>query len=65
MWSIWNAEISEVNKKIFDVLNSEYKWSETLRTNALRGGIEAEKQIKILIQFLLYLMPPLEMMNGL
>ena len=46
MWSIWNADISEVNKKIFDVLDSEYKWSETLRTNALRGGIEGRKADK-------------------
>ena len=37
---------NEVNKKIFDVLDSDYKGSETLRTNALRGGIEGRKADK-------------------
>ncbi|MFM1986836.1 MAG: hypothetical protein RIS18_1053 [Actinomycetota bacterium] len=46
MWNIWNLEISEKYKKIFDVQDSEYKWSETLKINALRGGIEGRKADK-------------------
>lgn len=46
MWNIWNLEINEQNTKLFDVEKTTYKWSKTLRENALRGGIEGRKADK-------------------
>lgn len=46
MWSIWNLNWNEEYSKLFDVGTNSYKWSERLRDNALKGGIEGKKADK-------------------
>lgn len=43
LWSIWNYEISEKNRNLFKIKDFEYKWSENLRNNCFKTGIEAKK----------------------
>lgn len=65
MWNIWNLEINEQNTKLFDVEKTTYKWSKTLRENALRGGIEGRKADKDLDSILALFDAASEMMKEL
>ncbi len=40
LWSIWNYEISQKNKELFQTPEVENKWSDNLRNDALLFGME-------------------------
>ncbi len=46
LWNVWMSEISEKNKKIFDVIDIKYQWSTHLQETALKSGLEGRKADK-------------------